>query len=47
MLQRLYHDRSVDNVKKYKIAKRAISVANDRAYEDLYSTVRTERTYIG
>ena len=36
----MYHDRSVDNIEKYKVAKkttkRAVSVANGRAYEDLY-----------
>ena len=38
--RRLFHDRSVDNIEKYKeakkIAKRAVSVAKGRAYEDLY-----------
>ena len=38
--RRLYHDSSVDNIEKYKVAKktakRAVSVAKDRAYEDLY-----------
>ena len=38
--RRLYHDRSVDNIEKYKvakkIAKRVVSVAKGRAYEDLY-----------
>ena len=38
--RRLYHNRSVDNIEKYKVAKktakRAISVAKGRAYEDLY-----------
>ena len=36
----MYHDRSVDNIEKYKVAKktakRAVSVAKGRAYEDLY-----------
>ena len=36
----MYHDRSVDDIEKYKVAKktakRAISVAKGRAYEDLY-----------
>ena len=38
--RRLYHDRSVDNIEKYKMAKktvkRAVSVAKGRVYEDLY-----------
>ena len=38
--RRLYHDRSVDNIEKQKVAKktakRAVSVAKGRAYEDLY-----------
>ena len=52
--RRLYHDRSVDNIEKYKvakkIAKRAVSVAKGRAYEDLYqhlSTKEEEKTFIG
>ena len=44
--RRLYHDRSVDNIEKYKvakkIAKRAVSVAKDRAYEDLYQYLSTK-----
>ena len=44
--RRLYHDRSVDNIEKYKVAKktakRAVSVANDRAYEDLYQHLNTK-----
>ena len=43
--RRLYHDRSVDNIEKYKVAKktakRAVSVANGRAYEDLYQHLST------
>jgi hypothetical protein len=35
----LYHDRSMDNIEKYneakKIAKRIVSVAKGRAYENL------------
>ena len=42
----MYHDRSVDNIEKYNVAKkttkRAVSVANDRAYEDLYQHLRTK-----
>lgn len=41
----MYHDRSVDNIKKFKIAKktanRAISVAKSRAYDDLYQHLST------
>ena len=44
--KRLYHDRSVDNIEKYKVAKktakRAISVARGRAYEDLYQRLSTK-----
>ena len=44
--RRLYHDRSVDNIEKYKVAKktakRAISVAKGRAYEDLYQYLSTK-----
>ena len=40
MCRCVYHDTSVDNIEKYKVAKKttkqAISVAKDRAYEDLY-----------
>ena len=40
--RRLYHDSSVDNIEKYKVAKktakRAVSVAKGRAYEDLLPT---------
>ena len=42
----LYHDRSVDNIEKYKVAKkttkRAINVAKGRAYEDLYRRLSTK-----
>ena len=42
----LYHDRSVDNIEKYKgakkTAKRAVSVAKGRAYEDLYQRLSTK-----
>ena len=35
-----YHDRCADNIEKYKVAnktaKRAVSEAKGRAYEDLY-----------
>ena len=44
--RRLYHDMSVDNIEKYKVAKktvkRAVSVAKDRAYEDLYQHLSTK-----
>ena len=44
--RRLYHDRSVDNIEKYKVAKKtakqAVSVANGRAYEDLYQHLSTK-----
>ena len=44
--RRLYHDRSVDNIEKYKVAKktakRAVSVAKGRAYEDLLPTFEYE-----
>ena len=44
--RRLYHDRSVDNIEKYKVAKktakRAVSVAKGRAYEDLYQHLSTK-----
>ena len=46
MLQTLYYDRSVDNIEKYKVtkktAKRAVSVAKGRAYEDLYQHLSTK-----
>ena len=42
----MYHDRSVDDIEKYKvakkIAKRALSVTKDRAYEDLYQHLSTK-----
>jgi hypothetical protein len=42
----LYHDRSVDNIEKYEVAKKAakwaISVAKERAYEDLYRCLSTK-----
>ena len=45
--KRLYHDRSVDNIKKYKVAKKtakqAVSVAKGRAYEDLYQHLSTKK----
>jgi hypothetical protein len=51
--RRLYHDRGVDTIEKYKIAKktvkRAVSVARDRAYNDLYqhwSTKEGKKGYI-
>ena len=38
--KRLYHDRCANNIEKYKVAKktakRAVSEAKGRAYEDLY-----------
>ena len=44
--RRLYHDRSVDNIDKYKVAKKtikgAMSVAKGRAYEDLYLHLSTK-----
>jgi hypothetical protein len=51
--RRLYHDKSVDNIEKYKIAKntakQVVSVAKSRTGEDLYqhlSTKKGEKTYI-
>ena len=42
----MYHDRSVDNIEKYKVAKkttkRAVSVPKGRAYEDLYQYLGTK-----
>ena len=42
----MYHDRSVNNIKKYKVAKktakRAVSVAKGRAYENLYQHLSTK-----
>ena len=44
--RRLYHDRSVDNIEKYKVAKKTakqvVSVAKGRAYEDLYQRLSTK-----
>ncbi|TKW31776.2 hypothetical protein SEVIR_2G129701v4 [Setaria viridis] len=44
--RRLFHDRSVDSIEKYKeakkIAKRAVSVAKGRAYEGLYQRLGTK-----
>ena len=43
--KRLYHDRCADNIEKYKVAKktakRAVSEAKGRAYEDLYRRLST------
>ena len=43
--RRLYHDKSVDNIEKYKVAKktakRAVNVAKGRAYENLYQHLST------
>ena len=45
--KRLYQDRCADNIEKYKVAKktakRAVSVANGRAYEDLYQHLSTKK----
>ena len=45
----MYHVKSVDNIEKYKLAKktakRLVSVAKSRAYENLYQLV--SKTYIG
>ena len=44
--RRLYLDRSADNIEKYKAAKkaakRAVSEARGRAYEDLYQRLNTK-----
>ena len=43
--RRLYHDRSVDNIERYKVtktAKRDVSVEKGRAYEDLYQHLSTK-----
>ena len=44
--RRLYHDMSVDNIEKYKVAKKTtkwvVSVAKGRAYEDLYQHLSTK-----
>ena len=41
----MYYDRSVNNIEKYKVtkktAKRALSVAKGKAYEDLYQHLST------
>ena len=41
----MYYDRSVNNIEKYKVtkktAKRAVSEAKGRAYEDLYRRLST------
>ena len=42
----MYHDRCANNIEKYKVtkktAKRAVSVAKGRAYEDLYRRLSTK-----
>ena len=42
----LYHDRCANNIEKYKVAKknakRAVSEAKGRAYEDLYQRLSTK-----
>ena len=42
----MYHDGSVDNIEKYKVAKktakRVVSVAKGRAYENLYQRLSTK-----
>jgi hypothetical protein len=50
----MYHDRSVVNIEKSKVAKkivkRVVSMANGRMYNDLYRHLvqrRERRTYIG
>ena len=44
--KRLYHDRCANNIEKYKVAKktakRAVSEAKGRAYEDLYRRLSTK-----
>ena len=44
--KRLFLDRSADNIKKYKVAKkitkRAVSEAKGRAYEDMYQRLNTK-----
>ena len=44
--KRLYQDRCVDNIEKYKVAKktakRAMSEAKGRAYKDLYQRLSTK-----
>ena len=43
----MYHDRCVNNIKKYKVAKktvkRAVSETNWRAYGDLYQRLSTNK----
>ena len=44
--RRLYYDRSVDNIEKYKMAKKtakqAVSEAKGRTYEDIYQRLSTK-----
>ncbi|KAJ1294617.1 hypothetical protein BS78_01G159000 [Paspalum vaginatum] len=44
--KRVFHDRSTDNIERYKvakkIAKRAVSEAKSRAYDDLYQRLSTK-----
>ena len=44
--KRLYHDRCANNIEKYKVAKktakRAVSEAKGRAYEDFYRCLSTK-----
>ncbi|WVZ78087.1 hypothetical protein U9M48_025852 [Paspalum notatum var. saurae] len=44
--KRVFHDRSTDNMERYKvakkIAKRAVSEAKGRAYDDLYQRLSTK-----
>ncbi|WVZ49707.1 hypothetical protein U9M48_001039 [Paspalum notatum var. saurae] len=44
--KRVFHDRSTDNIERYKvakkIAKRAVSEAKGRAYDDLYQRLSTK-----
>ena len=43
----MYHNRSVDNIEKYKvtkkIAKQAVSEAKGQSYEDLYQHLSTKK----
>ena len=45
--KRLYHDRCANNIEKYKVAKktakRAVSEAKGRAYEDLYQRLSAKK----
>ena len=45
--KRLYHVRCANNIEKYKVAnktaKRAVSEAKGRAYEDLYQYLSTKK----